>query len=127
MELVPTCPEYSDLRTNEPLAELYTANMAGLGRQVRRASGTDRIVGSTDMGNVSYWVPSIHPIVKVSPAEVAIHSQDFAAWAASAEGDQAVVDGAKAMAMTAVDLWMSDDAMAAVRDAFIHESDARGS
>jgi amidohydrolase len=127
MELVPTCPEYSDLRTNEPLAELYTANMAGLGRQVRRAAGTDRIVGSTDMGNVSYWVPSIHPIVKVSPPDVAIHSQDFATWAASPDGDQAVVDGAKAMAMTAVDLWMRDDAMAAVRDAFIHESDTRGS
>ena len=127
MELEATCPEYSDLRTNEPLVELYTANMATLGRQVERASGPERIVGSTDMGNVSYWVPSIHPIVKVSPADVPIHSQEFAKWAASPEGDKAVVDGAKAMAMTAVDLWTSDDAMAAVRDAFIHDSGAPGS
>jgi hypothetical protein len=72
-------------------------------------------------------VPSIHPIVKVSPSDVPIHSQEFATWAASPDGDQAVVDGAKAMAMTAVDLWMREDAMAAVRDSFIHESDTRGS
>jgi len=127
MELEPTCPEYSDLRTNEPLVELYSANMAALGRQVQRASGPERIVGSTDMGNVSQWVPSIHPIVKVSPADVAIHSQEFAKWAASPEGDKAVVDGAKAMAMTAVDLWVREGAMAEVRDAFIHDSGTRGS
>ena len=61
------------------------------------------------MGNVSYLVPSIHPMIKVAPTGVPIHTVEFAEWAGSAEGDQAVLDGAKAMAMTVVDLWTSAD------------------
>src|SRR5437764_2052285 len=62
MEHRATCPEYSDLRTNGPMADLYRANAERLGRQ---PSGSGQVVGSTDMGNVSYLVPSIHPMIKV--------------------------------------------------------------
>jgi amidohydrolase len=115
MEYRPTCPEYSDLRTNEPIATAYEANAQRLGRQPRRF---DSVTGSTDMGNVSYLVPSIHPMIKVSPSDVAIHTRDFAGWAASAEGDKAVLDGAKAMAMTVADLWLRPDVLDAARQAF---------
>src|SRR5205807_8430676 len=114
MEHRATCPEYSDLRTNEPMIDLYRANMAVLGRRVEDESAT-RVVGSTDMGNVSYLVPSIHPVVKVSPADVAIHTADFAGWAAAPEGDRAVIDGAKALAMTVADLWLRPDQLEAAR------------
>ena len=67
------------------------------------------VVGSTDMGNVSYLVPSIHPMIKVAADGVPIHTADFAEWARGADGDRAVLDGAKAMAMTVVDLWTSAD------------------
>src|SRR5437879_5466226 len=67
MEHRVTCPEYSDLRTNTPLADLYRANVERLGRHVQPSG---QVVGSTDMGNVSYLVPSIHPMIKVSPADV---------------------------------------------------------
>ncbi len=76
------------------------------------------MVGSTDMGNVSYLVPSIHPMIKVAPDGVPIHTVDFASFAASAEGDRAVIDGAKVMAMTVVDLWTSEALMADVRSHF---------
>jgi hypothetical protein len=118
MEQRATCPEYSDLRTNQPLAALYRENMARLGRGVHAAGGQSPIVGSTDMGNVSYLVPAIHPMIKVSPPDVAIHSPEFARWTAAPEGDRAVVDGAKALAMTTADLWLRRDAMAAVREAY---------
>src|SRR5205814_867509 len=50
-----TCPEYSDLRTNPTMAELYLANSERVGRRpVRRPESG--VVGSTDMGNVSYLV-----------------------------------------------------------------------
>ncbi|MDP8987151.1 MAG: amidohydrolase, partial [Actinomycetota bacterium] len=78
----------------------------------------DRVVGSTDMGNVSYLVPSIHPMIKVSPSGVSIHSADFARHARSAAGDRAVVDGAKALAMTIVDLWAAEGALDRVRAVF---------
>lgn len=118
MEVVPTAPEYSDLRTNGPLLELYRRNSADLGRPVADPTPATRVVASTDMGNVSHLVPSVHPMVKVSPPDVALHTAEFARWAVSGDGDRAVLDGAKAMAMTVVDLWLRPDARSEVRAAF---------
>ena len=117
MEHRATCPEYSDLRTNGPMAELYLANAERVGRTPVR-SPENGVVGSTDMGNVSYLVPSIHPMIKVAPPGVAIHTKGFAEWAQAPEGDQAVLDGAKAMAMTVADLWLRPDVLDAARRAF---------
>ena len=84
----------------------------------RPTTSGHHVVGSTDMGNVSYLVPSIHPMIKVAPDGVPIHSVEFAQWAASPAGDQAVIDGAKAMAMTIVDLWTSPGLLERVRADF---------
>ncbi len=111
-------PEYTDLRSNRPLERLYAANSARLGRPVADPSPANTLMVSTDMGNVSYRVPTIHPIVKISPADVGLHSADFARWAASPEGDRGVLDAAKAMALTVVDLWLRPDCLGEVRDAF---------
>jgi amidohydrolase len=97
--------DYSDMRTNAPLADAYARNMARLGRKI--AALTDvpaAVAGSTDMGNVSKLVPSIHPMIAVSPPSVPLHSVEFTRWAASDDGHRAVLDGAKALAMTAVDV-----------------------
>ncbi|MFN2503274.1 MAG: M20 family metallopeptidase [Acidimicrobiales bacterium] len=114
----PTCPEYSDLRTNRPLVELYRANSGDLGRPVADPGPGRRVVASTDMGNVSLKVPSIHPMIAVAPPEVALHTADFARWAGSSEAEKALVDGATALAMTAVDLWLRPEAMGQIRAAF---------
>jgi len=118
MEWALTAPEYSDLRSNQPLVELYRQNSAALGRPVADPGPGRRVTASTDMGNVSYLVPSIHPMVAVSPPEVSLHSAEFAEWAGGPDGDRAVLDGAKAMAMTAVDLWLRPGALSEVRAAF---------
>jgi amidohydrolase len=99
---------YADMIDNGAMVATYVANAARVGRTVLdpNASGR-RVYGSTDMGNISYLVPSIHPMIKVSPDGVPIHSVAFAEFAAAPEGDRAVIDGAKAMAMTAVDLLAS--------------------
>jgi len=96
---------YSDMIDSWPVLSAYVANAAALGRVVHDPAQAAPVVGSTDMGNVSYVVPSIHPMIKVAPAGVSIHTPAFAGHARSAAGDQAVLDGAKAMAMTLVDLW----------------------
>jgi len=110
---------YADMIDNQPMVRSYVANAARLGRTVMDpvASGR-RVVGSTDMGNVSYLVPSIHPMIKVAPDGVPIHSEAFAEYAGSPDGDRAVVDGAKAMAMTVVDLWASAELRAEMQAAF---------
>ena len=105
-------PPYADLRANPPMCDLYAANAARLGRDVAAPTPATEVVGSTDMGNVSYAVPSIHPMIAVAPEGVGIHTPEFAVHAAGPAGDAAVVDGAKAMAMTVVDLWLRPDALA---------------
>lgn len=110
---------YADMIDNGPMVATYVANAASLGRQVADPRSTGKVVmGSTDMGNVSYLVPSIHPMIQVAPDGVPIHSVDFARYAAADEGDRAVIDGAKAMAMTVVDLWASADLRSAVSSEF---------
>lgn len=69
---------------------------------------------SMDMGNVSHYAPSIHPNLAAGPADCVIHSADFARWAGSDMGDQAAIDGAKALAMTAIDFFVDANLRAAV-------------
>ena len=105
---------YADMRDSCPIAAAYVANAATVGRTVvDPATLGHRVVGSTDMGNVSYLTPSIHPMIQVAPRGVAIHTADFAAYAGAEEGDRAVLDGARAMALTVIDLWCD----ATLRDA----------
>jgi len=112
-------PPYADMVDNPVLVGLYAANSEALGRPLEdpRAGGA-RVVGSTDMGNVSYLVPSIHPMVKVAPRGVSIHTRDFTAHARSEAGDAAVLHGARAMAATVADLWADPGLVTDARSAF---------
>ncbi len=110
-------PPYADMNDNPSLLNSYLANLGAVGRTPSDDTGT-RIVGSTDMGNVSYATPAIHPMIKVAPADVPIHTPAFAEHAGSCTGDAAVIDGAKAMAMTVVDCWLDAAVMSAARAAF---------
>jgi amidohydrolase len=110
---------YADMVNNGPMVAAYVSNAARVGRTVVDPSVVGRhVVGSTDMGNISYLVPSIHPMIKVAADGVAIHTLEFAEWARSADGDKAVLDGAKTMAMTIVDLWASAELREATTAAF---------
>ena len=113
-------PAYDELVGLDGFDDLYAANAARVGRTVRRGGdeGVPSVLGSTDMGNVSQVVPSIHPMIAVSPPTVAIHTSDFVRFAGAEEGDRAVLDGARAMAATVVDLWGRPEAMEAATAAF---------
>ena len=110
-------PAYADMNDNPALLDRYLTNLDAVGRTLA-TDAQARVVGSTDMGNVSYLVPSIHPMIKVAPDDVPIHSPAFAEHARGPAGDAAVVDGAKVLAMTALDCWMDDAVLPAARAAF---------
>jgi len=113
---VPPC---LPIRGNTPLAERFAAHYADRGHQViPHAEGQ----GSTDLGNISLRVPAIHPTVAIAPAGVALHTAEFAEHAAAGRADAAVLDGAVAMALAAVDFLADAELRAAVRVEF----DARG-
>jgi amidohydrolase len=114
---------YAPMRNNLTLAQLFTDNMQSLGRNFP-LTNRGSTFGSTDMGNVSQLVPSIHPSVAITEQE-AIHSAQFTLAAASEAGIKGMLDGAKAMAMTVVDLATDTGTVTKVKEEF--ESPLRNS
>ena len=111
--------DYLDLNTNWPLAECFQAHAETLGREFFPFEKLGQSAsGSTDMGNVSHRVPSIHPMLAAAPPHVVIHNPEFAKWAGSEMGDQAALDGAKALAMTAAEYLTQPQLQAEARSAF---------
>ncbi|MFC1984769.1 M20 family metallopeptidase [Chloroflexota bacterium] len=108
---------YAPMRNNMLLAQLFTKNMQSLGRMaIPSTSGNS--FGSTDMGNVSQIVPGIHPSIAISDHETTIHSTQFALAAASESGIKGMLDAAKALAMTVVDLVASAETVAKIKEEF---------
>ena len=111
--------DYLDLRFNEPLASSFRANAESLGREFFPMEQLPpSIQGSTDMGNVSQHVPSIHPMLAAAPIDCPIHNPEFAKWAGSEQGEKAALDGAKALAMTALDFLSDADLQQRARAVF---------
>jgi amidohydrolase len=96
-------PGYKEIIPNKVLAGLFTANLERLGRKVTIPDLNERM-GSTDMGDVSHITPAIHPYLAIAPENVAGHTLEFKQYAISDSGRSAMLDAAKALGMTAVDL-----------------------
>jgi len=109
--------QYAPMSNNISLARLFIGNMMFLGRDIAM-SDEDQFFGSTDMGNVSQLVPSIHPFVAIADKDTLIHSAEFTLAAASDRGVKGMLDAAKALAMTVVDLLASPEALAGVKEEF---------
>ena len=110
---------YAPMKNNMTLAGLFKQNLELLGRQVE-AFDPHFGLGSTDMGNVSQVVPSIHPTIAIAPLEVLVHTPEFAAAAASQAGQQGLMDAAKAMAMTVVDILGQPRMLDKIKQEFRH-------
>ncbi len=108
---------YAALVSNHALAALFAANMRTLGRDYPLDAPAEQF-GSTDMGNVSLLVPSIHPLVAITPRRVAIHSPEFARAAVSKVADRGLMDGARALALTVTDLLADPACLRAVKEEF---------
>ena len=68
---------YTNMITNKTLADLYDANASSLGIELCRDEVLARMAtGSTDMGNVSHEVPSIHPMFYIG-SKALNHTRDF--------------------------------------------------
>jgi len=96
---------YKDLRTDKLLARLYAENSDLVGRPMPYFSEiTVQASGSTDMGNVSHEVPSIHPMLSLDCDPAVNHQREFAAATLTDKGMATIREGALAMAWTAIDL-----------------------
>ena len=106
----------SAMRFNSVLTQLWSDNMQTLGRRV---DGFLEIGGSTDMGNVSAIVPSMHPFIAVSPEVIPLHSAEFAAAAATDTAMEGLIDATKALAMTVADVISQPEVLSQVTKEFL--------
>ncbi|HZK31351.1 MAG TPA: M20 family metallopeptidase, partial [Corynebacterium sp.] len=93
------------IRNNQVLAQRWALTQQAR-RRVALPEGVvpDTLAASTDFGNVSFLVPGIHPMVKIAPEGVALHTEEFARWSASPKATEAAVDSSAGLAQVMVDL-----------------------
>jgi amidohydrolase len=111
---------YDPMKNNLTLAQLFSENFELLGRHVEVFDPYFGF-GSTDMGNVSQVVPSIHPTVAIASPEVLIHTPEFASAAASDVGHKGLLDAAKTMAMTVVDIFGQPEMLDKIKQEFYRD------
>jgi amidohydrolase len=109
---------HEPLRPNATMARLFAGNLELIDFPEDPDDGQAGY-GSTDCGNVSQRVPTIHPYIRISPDGVPGHSRDFAQWARSPLARRGMVAGAKALALTALDLLASPQALAQAKHDFV--------
>jgi amidohydrolase len=95
---------YAEMIHDHELAQVYRRNAEALGRRFVEIPGMERVAASTDMGNISHAIPSIHPMIGINSLPAANHQPEFTAHCAKPDADKAVMDGAVAMAWTLADL-----------------------
>ena len=107
--------EYAPLRTNRPLVEVYRRNGESLGTQFVDLKGAS--TGSTDMGNVSQVVPSIHPTFSVGQM-IFNHTPEFTGAAITDAAHESMLKTAQTLAMTGVELALDPDLVRRVKADF---------
>lgn len=115
-----THPMSLPVRNNEKMAARWAKSQARYDR-VALPGGIvpETLAASTDFGNVSQLVPGLHPMVKVAPEGVALHTREFARWAASDSGMRAMLDAAKGLGQVIVDLVLDQELLTEVKDEFV--------
>jgi len=101
---------YSHMKHDSAIGAIYRRNSEALSRQcpVQGRAGA-AIAASTDMGNISLALPSIHPMIGISSLPAVNHQPEFTAHCATESADKAVIDGSLAMAWTAIDIASDSD------------------
>ena len=96
-------PVYSHMEADPGLLQAYRGNAEALGRHFDADdSGAPLPTLSTDMANVSLALPSIHPLLMIPTNGAVNHQLEFTAACITPDADQAVIDGAVALATTAI-------------------------
>lgn len=93
---------FEPLRRNAELISIFTEACEAIGREFLPDPSGDELGGSTDFGNVSQRVPGLHADMAVYCHPAVNHQHEFAAACVTPEGDRTMLEGAKALALTAL-------------------------
>jgi amidohydrolase len=115
---------YDNLVSNAVMNQIFSEKLRKLGLPLADASGEEGL-GSTDMGNVSQVVPAIHPFLAIAPAGISAHTEEFCKAAGSDEGQRAMLNAARAMALTVLELLAKPGLLESAKQIFAEQA-ARG-
>jgi amidohydrolase len=101
LEIEPVAPDYTQMEHDPELVEVYRRNAHELGRPDPIDAA---MTFSTDMGNISLAMPSIHPCIGIESDGAVNHQPEFAAACVNASADRAVLEGSLAMAWSAIEI-----------------------
>ena len=108
---------HDPLKPNAAMAALFGQNLERIDFPEDPDDGQAGY-GSTDSGNVSHAIPTIHPYIRTAPDGVPGHSREFAEHNATPLARAGMVAGAKALALTALDLLAEPAALRAAKEEF---------
>ena len=110
LTITSTGPAYSEFDSDTALAAAYQRHAEELGREFPDLTAiADQVRGSTDMANVSLELPTIHPMLAIETDGAVNHQPEFTAACIKPSADRATLDGALAMARTAITAATEDD------------------
>ncbi|MGG0464875.1 M20 family metallopeptidase [Priestia aryabhattai] len=109
---------YDDMQTNQTLSEVYTNNLISLGVSEQSITEDQGDHGSLDMGNVSQVVPAIHPYIQICDDYFVCHTHEFREAALSEQGREAMILGAKTMALTGYDVLTNQTLIQKIKEEF---------
>lgn len=107
---------FDDMNTNENLSESFNDNLRILG--ITDINPSENI-GSLDMGNVSYVVPSIHPLLGIGNPNLNLHTQEMAKATITDKAHNALIIGATALALTGYDVITNSELMFKIKEEFV--------
>ena len=100
---------YDDLNTNETLSEMFNSNLRELGiTDIKEAKATG---GSSDIGNVSYVAPTIHPYIGITDCPMVGHSVEMANATTTSKAHDRLLIAALAMAYTGHDVIVKNESL----------------
>jgi amidohydrolase len=111
-ELSSASPNYAHLHSNQTMADRLEQYLTGLGYPAE-APSPDDATGSTDAGNVSLVLPTIHPFIKVAARGTPSHSDALRKAAIEPPAHDAMIAIAQAMAALGLDLLTEPELLAA--------------
>ena len=100
------------------LDELFAHYARQKGEEV---SEDDFGYGSTDTGNVSHIVPTLHAHIKIGPSNLVGHTYKFKEAAASDHGDSALIKGADILARMGLDLIQNNELLREIKEQHVRK------
>jgi len=107
---------YYDMNNNTTMSSIYKQHAVTTGIDFVKHGSTGE-AGSTDMGNVSYVVPSIHPMFYIGSKAVN-HTRDFTGASGDEKAQPYTLAVAKAIAMTAIDIYTNPETLKQIKEEF---------